>query len=64
MKENLVNPISDSMSIRTNEQGGYELANMTKSDLRSLHTMIRSACLPERQTFNRVKEQIEKILGL
>lgn len=42
----------------------YELAYMTRDDLLSLHTMIKSACLPERQTFNRVKEQIEKILGL
>lgn len=62
MKEKIENPFSDSMSIRANEQGGYELANMTESDLRSLHTMIRSACLQERQTFNRVKEQIEKLL--
>lgn len=62
MKENLINPISDSMSIQANEQGGYQLEDMTESDLRSLHAMIKSACLPERQTFNRVKEQIEKLL--
>lgn len=60
MKEEFTEP----MSVHQKILGGYEIVDMTESDLRSLHAMIKSACLPERQTFNRVKEQIEKILGL
>ncbi len=38
------------------------LNGMCEDDLRSLHAMIKSACLPERREWNSVKQQIEKVL--
>ena len=53
------------MKVQKNAQAvseSYMLVNMNRNELLSLLTMIKSACLPERQTFNRVKEQIEMFL--
>jgi hypothetical protein len=43
------------------ENGRFTLF-MDESDLRSLITMIKGACLPERRHWNNVKQQIEKMI--
>ncbi len=40
------------------------LNGMREADLRSLHAMIKSACLPERREWNSVKQQIEEIISV
>lgn len=40
----------------------YTLIDMDDDDLRSLLSMIKSACLPDRGNWNNVKQQIEKLL--
>ncbi len=42
----------------------YSLDYMTRDELLSLHTMIKSAALPERRVFDRVKRLIEKLMEL
>jgi len=43
---------------------GFVLAAMDENDLRSLHAMIKSACLPQRREWNGIKQQIENILKI
>lgn len=45
------------------EDGYYALIVMDKNDIRSLHAMIKSACLPQRREWNGIKQQIENILN-
>lgn len=61
MKEKTKETPIPTPSVKVMADGEY-LIVMTKDDLRSLLTMIKGACLPERRTFNSLKEQIEKIL--
>lgn len=48
------------MTLLDYENGNYAIDFMNESELRSLHAMIKSACLPERREWNRVKQQIEE----
>lgn len=43
------------------ESGRFTLS-MEESDVRSLLTMIKGACLTERRHWNDVKQQIEKVI--
>lgn len=52
------------MNVSRQANDAYRLSDITENELRSLLNMIKGACLPERQAFNKVKEQIEEILGL
>lgn len=58
--------VCDTTNINVSRQSNdtYSLSDITENELRSLLIMIKGACLPERQAFKKVKEQIEEILGL
>jgi hypothetical protein len=49
--------------MKNSEKGSmFCLSDMSRDDLRSMLTMIRSANLPERRYWNRIGKQIERIL--